>query len=251
MLNWTGDDTFSIGDTEYVCRPVFRRFRSTAQRFCLLKARWAVDKYERLLDERSPQNIVEVGVYDGASTALFAEVARPRKLVAIDIADPRSTALDEWVRSRGLEGQVVAEFGIDQADAARLADVIDREFTSERLDLVVDDASHALEPTRRTFNCLFPRLAVDGLYVIEDWWMALGPLAVELIMVAAMQPDVIAEVTVHRGWVIVRRGTADLDKTSFDISSVLGPHARAVIEALERQSAEGIRSLIQQQRAPQ
>ena len=246
MVRWTGDDTFCIGDTEYVCRPVFRRFRSTANRFCLLKARWAVEQYERLLNERSPQNIVEVGVYDGASAALFAEVARPRKLVAIDIAEPRSAALDEWVRRRGLEQRVVAEFGIDQADATKVADLVDREFAGEQLDLVIDDASHALEPTRHTFNCLFPRLAAEGVYLIEDWWMALGPLVVELLVVAAMQPGIIAEVTVHHGWAIVRRGTADLDKGSFDISNILEPHARAVIEALERQSAEGLRSFIQQ-----
>jgi Methyltransferase domain len=250
VLEWTHEDTFSIGDTEFVCRPVFRRFRSTPRRFCLLKARWAVEEYVRLLRDRSPQNIMEVGVYDGASAALFAEIARPRKLVTIDIADPGSTALDEWVRDHGLERHVVAEFGIDQADVARLTDVTDREFANEQLDLVVDDASHALDRTRRTFNCLFPRLAVNGLYLIEDWWMALGPLAVELIVVAAMQPDIVTEVTVHRGWVIVRRGTADLDQRSFDISSVLGRHARAVIESLERQSADGLRDLIQQPRQP-
>jgi hypothetical protein len=249
MLKWTRDDTFWIGDTEYVCRPVFRRFRSTASRFCLLKPRWAVEEYERLVDERSPQNIVEVGVYHGASTALLAEVARPKKLVAFDIAETRSPALDEWVRGRGLEQRVVAEFGIDQADAARLADVVDREFANEQLDLVIDDASHALEPTRQTFNCLFPRLVVEGVYVIEDWWMQLAPLVVELIVIAALQPTIVADIRVNHGWVVVRRGNADLDTASFDASSLLWPGAQAVIESFEsfgRQTAEEIRSLTNQ-----
>jgi hypothetical protein len=37
------------------------------------------------------------------------------------------------------------------------------------LDLVIDDASHLLGPTRSSFNVLFPLLRPGGVYVIEDW----------------------------------------------------------------------------------
>jgi hypothetical protein len=34
---------------------------------------------------------------------------------------------------------------------------------------VIDDASHIYEPTRASFETLFPYLRPGGLYIIEDW----------------------------------------------------------------------------------
>jgi hypothetical protein len=53
VVTWTADDTFTVDDVEYICRPVTGRFTSTANRFCLLKARWQVEWYEQLLAEIS------------------------------------------------------------------------------------------------------------------------------------------------------------------------------------------------------
>ena len=39
-----------------------------------------------------------------------------------------------------------------------LGTIVAEEFGDERLDLVVDDASHSLEPTRTSSETLFPRL---------------------------------------------------------------------------------------------
>src|SRR5215207_423787 len=52
---------------------------------------------------------------------------------------------------------------------ARLGAIVADEFGDEELDLVIDDASHRLEPTRTSFETLFPRLRDGGLYLIEDW----------------------------------------------------------------------------------
>ena len=43
------------------------------------------------------------------------------------------------------------------------------EFGGEPLDLVIDDASHVLGPTRSSFESLFPHLRPGGTYLIEDW----------------------------------------------------------------------------------
>ena len=53
--------------------------------------------------------------------------------------------------------------------AGALASIVAKEFEGEPIDLVIDDASHLLEPTRASFEVLFPRLRTDGLFVIEDW----------------------------------------------------------------------------------
>ena len=62
-----------------------------------------------------------------------------------------------------------AYYGIDQADATALRGIVTDEFADEPLDLVIDDASHVLDPTRASFNVLFPLLRPGGVYVVEDW----------------------------------------------------------------------------------
>jgi hypothetical protein len=211
-----------------------------------MKPRWAVEEYERLLNARSTNNMVELGILEGGSTALLAELARPQKLVAIDIREHRSAALDQWVHAQALDRRVVPEFGIDQADTERVTRVVEREFGDQELDLVIDDASHELGPTRKSFDCLFPRLAADGIYVIEDWWTSLAPLMMELVIVAASQPKVIANGSLNRFWVVLHRGVANLDRASFDLSSLLLPREQAFIanfESLERQTVEEFRTL--------
>jgi Methyltransferase domain len=42
-------------------------------------------------------------------------------------------------------------------------------------DLIVDDASHDGNLTRKSFDLLWPLLAPGGFYVIEDWAVALRP----------------------------------------------------------------------------
>src|SRR5947209_6762742 len=116
MLRWTGD-SFAIQEFEYVCRPLaVNAFPSESGRFCLLKPRDAVEAFERLLHELQPSMIVEVGMHDGASTALFAEIARPMKIVGFDRRHNPSAALADFVERRGLTEVLRPYYGIDQGD---------------------------------------------------------------------------------------------------------------------------------------
>jgi len=40
---------------------------------------------------------------------------------------------------------------------------------ADEVDLVVDDACHAYEETKASFEFLFPLLQPGGIYLIEDW----------------------------------------------------------------------------------
>jgi hypothetical protein len=236
-LTWTDDRTFRLDDAEYVCRPFGNRVASTRDRFCILKPKWSVLSYEQLLADLTPENIVEVGIYDGGSTALFARLAQPHKLVAIDIKTAASAALEDYLDTHRLRDVVSPYYGVDQSDTKRLTEIVDEEFGSATIDLVVDDASHAVGPTRTTFNCLFPRLRPGAAYLIEDWSWAHSPLPTrvdetpltvlvfELILACANRRDVISEVTINRGWARVQRGPAELDDT-FDVSSLLDDRGR-------------------------
>ena len=244
MLTWITDDSFETGDTTFVCRPIGHRFPSEPGRFCLLKPRHEVEWYERFLGERAPQFIVEVGAYDGASSALFAELTHPQRLVAIDRRDEPTAALTDFIVRRELSDVVTPYYGVDQADAPRLREIMAEAFGDTELDLVVDDASHLVEPTRSTFNSLFPRLKPGGMYLIEDWswahsglghlgeWADQQPLTkviFELVLACASQPKAVANVQVFKNYVLVQRGPLALDPVAFDLAKCFGPRAAALL----------------------
>ncbi len=247
MLTWQDDETLEIGGIEYLCRPGGRRFKSEPGRFCLLKARAEVEQFEQLLRALEPRRIFEVGMYDGASAALFAEIARPDRLITVDRRATPSDALLHFIAARGFETVVQPFCGIDQGNTIRLREVLHDALGSEQLDLVIDDASHLVDLTRRTFNCLFPRLRPGATYVIEDWswahtatagpWMTTdnAPLTVfifELILACAHAPRVVTNVNVFGNLALITRGDAELDRETFDISTCYGSKGRALVPGL-------------------
>jgi predicted O-methyltransferase YrrM len=206
---------------------------SEPTRFCLAKPPVIVDRYAAYLAELAPRTIVEVGILEGASTALFADLARPQKLVAIDHDDAPTAKLRDFIARRGLGDTVAVYGGVDQADVAALQAIVDAELGGAELDLVVDDASHRLELTRPTFNFFFPRLRPGGAYLLEDWATGLragGPvqldaaetplvqLVYEVLATKGRHPRVIGDVTVKAGWTIIERGPAPIDGP-FDVRS--------------------------------
>ncbi len=157
--------------------------------FRFYKYKWLVDEYARYWSTREhfrPRNVFEIGIWDGASTVLWNEYFRPEKLVAIDRGGGEggqrqgtpfgedSAYFKHYLLSRGLRERIRTYWGVDQADAARLREIVAAEFDGP-LDLVIDDGSHRYGPTRASFEVLFPLLRPGGLYLIEDWsWSHCG-----------------------------------------------------------------------------
>jgi hypothetical protein len=225
---------------------------STAERFTLLKSRALIDRYAAMAATLDPKRIVELGIWHGGSTVFFHRLYRPERIVAVDIR-PAPSALHDYVRRHGLAAQIRIHAGVSQSDAAALTRILEEEFGSQPIDLVVDDASHLLLETSAAFNSLFPRLRPGGLYTIEDWGWAHWPghrrtreslfpgapaltgLVFELVMASASRPDLVAEVAITSNLVVVTRGHAVLDG-AFDVSrSYFGSEA-VNFEALLRTS---------------
>ncbi|SCG47772.1 methyltransferase domain-containing protein [Micromonospora rifamycinica] len=136
-------------------------------------ARWYARQYQRFFAayRDRPVRILEIGIggfqeadRGGASLEMWKRYF-PRALVfGIDIEDKRF-----------LETQRLRTFRGNQADPEFLATVLEE--TGE-LDIVIDDGSHFCSDQIRSFEYLFPRLAEDGLYVIEDmetsYWPGFG-----------------------------------------------------------------------------
>jgi demethylmacrocin O-methyltransferase len=117
--------------------------------------------YERHLGHRrrEPLRILEIGIggykqgTGGSSLRMWRTYFPKARVYGIDI-EPRD-----------LREPRIRTFCGDQADEEFLREVIRRVGTP---DLVIDDGSHRSRDVDRSFEVLFPLLAPDGVYVIED-----------------------------------------------------------------------------------
>lgn len=247
-LVWSGDDEFSVDGVRYLAEGyVGTKRRADPDQLRLLKPRAEIEAFVARVEASAPRTIVELGIYHGGSTALLAQVAQPRTLVALDLR-PDCPPLDRFIERQGLGGVVLPHYGVDQADAARLDEIMANALGGAPVDMVIDDASHLLPETVASFNRLFPHLRPGGSYVIEDWSWAHSRLVVppdryqgvpplsafvcELVLAAASRPAVVAEVVVDAGTAVVVRGHRELDPTRFDISAHFDPVARDMVDRI-------------------
>jgi predicted O-methyltransferase YrrM len=209
---------------------------SQSNSFVLGKSQEMVDFLRKQLEGRDVRNIVDLGIYKGGSCVLYNELFKPSKLVALDLQKDEIAPLAQYIRDRGLEARVRPYYRTDQSDRSALRRIYEAEFGSEPLDLVVDDASHLYEPTRASFNFLFPKVRPGGLYVIEDWawshwpgdeWQKpvgffagkkpLSVLVFEIVMTcASMLEGAVKSVVVTGNSVYIERGYRPLDD-DFDV----------------------------------
>lgn len=217
------------------------------------KSRRLLEAYIELWARLRPRRVVELGLRRGGSTALLWELGGLERLVTIELSEERVSALDQYIAGLGIEAIVRPRYGVDQGDRDRLRAILREEFGSSTLDLVIDDASHLYQESKASFEVLFPRLRPGGLYLLEDWsWQHMATaayaaavesspearrrieaaieergisapptpmsrLALELVLARAVSGDVVADVAFDRDWVVVRRGTAPLDSSTFAI----------------------------------
>jgi len=194
--------------------------------FVLMKTRTILHQYKEYWASREtfhPQNIFELGIWEGGSIALWFEYFSPQKYVAVDyLPEARSKHLGRYVESRDLKSRIKTYWGVDQFDSLKLREIIDTEF-DRPLDLVFDDASHMFARTKSSFEILFPKLRAGGLYLIEDWaweyserfrelgdaWSTdpgLTKLILEFIQAIGKSTFPIRSLTVYPGFLAVERG---------------------------------------------
>jgi hypothetical protein len=141
---------------------------------------WYIDHYERHFGpfRRRRVNLLEIGIggYEdpragGASLRMWKAWFRHAAIHGIDIFDKRP---HDEPRIRTHQGS--------QSDLAFLNSVMDE---IGEVHLIVDDGSHQNEHVVTTFDALFPRLAMGGIYVVEDthtsYWPDYGGSADNLL----------------------------------------------------------------------
>jgi len=209
-----GASEFAIRDIRFrVVSQDYHKHQTTSEEVIILKdLRW-FEYYGELIRERNVRNLVELGIFEGGSTLLFALLFDWLQIVAIDVRGPDAPVLEHFKRL-GLGDRVNLCYGVSQDDRDAVNKAVSAKFGAQPIDMVVDDASHLYRPTRASFEILFPRLRHRGVYVIEDWawahwagifqndqWMnepALSNLVFELTMLAGGRYDLIEKVDIRR-----------------------------------------------------
>jgi predicted O-methyltransferase YrrM len=253
MLEWVEASKFVIDEVEFVTlgnvvNPADDRLAlylmsvapASASQFLIAKSNDMAELYRKLVHDHYPRYIVELGIFRGGSTAFLALLAGPEKLVAFEYETERVAPLDELIDRFALSDRVSLKYGIDQAERARIEEIVARELQGEPLDLVIDDASHQLAQTRASFDTLFPLLRSGGRYVIEDWAWAhvipdlydgksISPLVIEAsIACARSRGGVVSSVDIRHGAAVIARGQAPLDGT-FQLADWCHERDRAVL----------------------
>jgi len=239
-MHWINDKRIEFDDVTFTldCRSRQVSSDSTQQEFVLAKNRRIVDRYQKKLTGKKTERIFELGIFKGGSAVLFHKMLNPVKLIAIDLEDTRVAALDDYISSTKTENIIRPYYGVNQADAKTVTQIIKSELNNEPIDVVFDDASHFYAETKASFNTIFPFLRQGGYYIIEDWawahwptdrwqkdggiWadkLALSNLIFELLMLCATHRELIESVDINNNNAIVKKGSANVG-TDFDISSL-------------------------------
>jgi hypothetical protein len=192
--------------------------------FAFYKNKQLVEQFDRFWSATAfrPRRMLEIGIWDGGSTAFWFEHLKPERLVAVDLKDREdSPYFRRWIAGRGLAGRVLTHWRTDQANGAGLREIVDRDLGGE-LDLVIDDGSHLAVPTKASFETLFPLLPPGGLYIIEDWawehWPdfqdpghiwdgeeGLTALVCDLLAATGSSRSLIRSLTVYEGFAVIER----------------------------------------------
>jgi 23S rRNA U2552 (ribose-2'-O)-methylase RlmE/FtsJ len=100
--------------------------------------------------------MIEIGCGEGGSLQMWKRYLGPHaRIVGIDI-NPACQAF--------AEDQIDVRIG-DQSDQAFLAEVL-AEFGTP--DIVLDDGSHVMSHIQASFDLLYPQVAKNGVYMVED-----------------------------------------------------------------------------------
>jgi hypothetical protein len=165
-MKWLGNTQFSMGDITFTIdvTPGSQRRLSTDKNFTLVKNKSYIQNYEEL--GRTFSHILELGLFQGGSLVFLDKLLKPKKMVGLDIMKNKIQALENYIQADA--GHIKTYYGASQDDSILLENIVKDDLDGE-LDLVVDDASHSYELTKKSFMVLFPLMKAGGTYLIEDW----------------------------------------------------------------------------------
>lgn len=162
---------FQIDDVSFVVdiSPGYNRRPSEENSFTIVKTKRFIDQYIAIAKEHSFSSVLELGIFQGGSYVFFDKIFRPTSFSAVDISKHPVDPLINYIASERNKGRnLYAHFSSSQDDINLLDDIYRKDLNS-KVDLIIDDASHRYDLTKKSFEYLFPLLEPEGMYIIEDW----------------------------------------------------------------------------------
>jgi cephalosporin hydroxylase len=216
-IEWLSDEEFRVGGVKFLSGLRDYSLKTNDERIVILKDLPSLELYKTVFAGVEPRNVLEFGIFQGGSPALFSLWLDVEKFVGIDLCDPVQR-FDAFCARHPIGKKIRSYYGTSQTDKQRIDQIVAAEFGDKPLDLIIDDASHLYEETRRTFEIAFPYLKPDGIYVVEDWGWAHWPgskvfmgktamsiFIMELIMLCASRSDLIREVRVFPPFAFIQK----------------------------------------------
>ena len=113
--------------------------------------------YSALFKDRAKiTDVLEMGIHRGASLRAWKEIFPNAMIVGLDF-DPANFYTEERITS----------IFVDQ-DRDETFEQLLKFLGGKQFPLIIDDGSHELERTNRTFHHLLPSLEVGGWFIVED-----------------------------------------------------------------------------------
>ena len=110
--------------------------------------------YDDYVSKYINPNILEIGVYNGASLKMWEEYFGSPTILGVDIID-----------KHGFETKNIKTLIADQSKPTELLKCLD---ICKEYDIMVDDGSHIIGHQISSFVTLFPYLKSGGVYFLED-----------------------------------------------------------------------------------
>jgi len=110
--------------------------------------------YEKVLEDykNTENGVLEIGVYQGLSIKMWREYFSKAKVYGVDIS------FSQYVLNLDLDVNWIKGH---QSVEETFKDV-------NNLDVIIDDGSHKLHDQLKSFELLWPKLNLGGIYIIED-----------------------------------------------------------------------------------
>lgn len=200
--------------------------KTTPDEIVVLKPKAFFDDYLKMIpDPQAHFNIVELGIFEGGSALILAEMFPNAKIEAFDLRSANPNVLSH-IEAMNLRERVRLHYNISQDNESYIKEAV-RNNLGGIVHFTIDDASHDYGLTRKSFEFLFQFITANGIYVIEDWgwahwpgtgfdhWkgVAMSNFVLELVMSSASNPSLIKSVFANSRYAIVTKGLAVLNQT--------------------------------------
>jgi SAM-dependent methyltransferase len=239
-LEWRSERELVIDGVHFDCAIDDFTRKTSPDRLVLLKTRGVLDLYAQVLADVRPRNMLEFGIFQGGSPALYSLWLDLDKFVGVDICPPVEP-FEDFCRHHEAGRKIRTYYGVSQSDQDRIEEIVRNEFGAAPIDVIIDDASHQYQHTRRTFEIAFPLLRPGGWYIIEDWgwghwpnWKqfektygeqtSLSMLIMELLMLCASRSDLVSEVRVFPAFAFIRKSPEAKPLADFALSELYSKH---------------------------